>query len=126
MVDRQTLEPKHIDFAQCLFAEDVGWRQFTELRYSLGNPRAIGSVMVVKLKKTEDFEGPEIRYSQRDWGWFGSALVRLRFLAWTVTERWRLGVVFGAGFGALAWVMWRFMPVSAFKGRLSQLSLKYL
>jgi len=112
MVDRQTLEPKHIDFAQCRFAEDMGWKEFGELKYSMGNPRAMGSVMVAKLQKTEHFQGPEIRCgSQRDWGWFGSALVRLRFLAWTgwtATERWRVGVGFGAGFGVLAWVMWRF------------------
>ena len=85
MVDRRTLEPKHIDFAQCLFVGDMGWKEFRELKYSLGNHRAIGSVMVAKLKNTVHFEGPEIRYRQRDWGWFGSALVRLRFLAWTVT-----------------------------------------
>ena len=119
MVDRKTLEPKHIDFAQCLFVEDMGWKEFEEVKYSLGNHRAIGSVMVTKLKKTVNFESPEIRYRQREWGWFGSALVRLRFLARTATERWRFGAGFGAGFGVLAWVLWRYVGVSALRGKIS-------
>ncbi|KAK1750432.1 Serine/threonine-protein kinase [Echria macrotheca] len=118
MVDQRTLQPKHIDFAQCLFADDMDWEEFGQLRYSKGNHHAIGGVMVVKLKKTVQYEGPEIRYSERDWGRFGNALVRLRFSAWTAMERWRLGLGFGAGVGVLAWVVWRFVPVSAFRRQL--------
>lgn len=121
MVDRRTLKPKHIDLAQCLFAEEVGWRSFGTHQYSEDNPHAIGSVMVAKLKEMTGFSGPEIHYRERYWGWAGSALVRLRFLPWTVARMLRRGLIYGygAGLGMLILVMWRFVPFSSLRNRLS-------
>jgi len=93
MVDQRTLIPKHIDLAQCLLVEEVGWKEFKSRQYSEDNPHAIGSVMISELKNTVGFGSSggglkEIRYRERYWGWFGSVLVRLRFLPWTMAQRW--------------------------------------
>ena len=65
VVQREDLRPFHIDFAQCLFAEDIGWTEFEETRLRLGNQKAIGNVMVGKLKRA-GVHLPVIRYDNGD------------------------------------------------------------
>jgi serine/threonine protein kinase len=65
VVQRESLQPFHIDFGQCLFAEDMGWREFGETKLRLGNQAAIGSVMLGKLRRA-GVDVPNVRYTNRD------------------------------------------------------------
>ncbi|KAK4201760.1 Serine/threonine-protein kinase [Triangularia verruculosa] len=104
VVQRETLRPLHIDFAQCLFAEDMGWEEFGETKIMIDNQGAIGTVMVGKLQRA-GVKLPEIRYNRfRDWGRVGRILTHFPF---AVTP-WS-GVGYGVGVGVLilAWVVVR-------------------
>jgi hypothetical protein len=65
VVQQESLRPLHIDFGQCLFAEDMGWREFGETKLRLGNQAAIRSVMVGKLRRA-GVDVPDVRYRNRD------------------------------------------------------------
>lgn len=101
IVQRESLRPLHIDFAQCLFAEDMGWEEFRETQLRLGNQRAIGGVMVAKLRRA-GVDLPDIRYNNRDWGRLGSIFHSLppALTSWS-------GIGYGVGVGVLAWVVAR-------------------
>ncbi|KAK0644225.1 hypothetical protein B0T16DRAFT_392612 [Cercophora newfieldiana] len=77
MVQRENLQPFHIDLAQCFFSDDLGWKYFGELRYRRDNQGAIGAIMLVKVKRQTGLRLPEIRYSYRNWGRLGAILSRV-------------------------------------------------
>ncbi|KXX73657.1 Serine/threonine-protein kinase D [Madurella mycetomatis] len=101
IVQRESLRPFHIDFAQCLFAEDIGWEEFQETKVCLGNQGAIGSVMVVKIRRA-GVDLPDIQYDNRDWVRLGSIFhsFRLTLTPWS-------GIGYGVGIGVLAWAVAR-------------------
>ncbi|KAK5654687.1 hypothetical protein OQA88_7011 [Cercophora sp. LCS_1] len=113
IVQRKTLKPFHIDFGRCLFAENMGWKKFGELKSWTDNQGEIGSIMSNKLRRA-GVGLPEILYVDRDWGLFGSILTRLHMEAapWAGIG---YGVGAGIGVGVFAWVVAR--CASAFRSR---------
>ena len=104
IVHKKTLQPFHIDFAQCLFARDMGWQEFGETKRRLDNQGAIGAVMVAKVRRAGVRVG-EVRYDRRDWGllgrWAGRVEMRMGGGSW-------LGAIgVGVGVGVVAWAVAR-------------------
>ncbi|GAB1311957.1 Serine/threonine-protein kinase D [Madurella fahalii] len=110
IVQRESLRPLHIDFAQCLFAEDMGSDEFRETRLRWDNQGAIGSVMVGKLRRA-GVDLPDIRYNERDWGRLGSI-----FHCFPQALNPWSAIGYGVGVGVLAWVVAR--GIFAFRARL--------
>jgi len=90
VVERETLRPFHIDFAQCLFVEDLGCDEFRETARRLGNQRAIESVMAVKLRRQGVVNMPEVRYDRCRWLWglVGNACFRSSLTCSSRYSRW--------------------------------------
>ena len=95
----------HIDFAQCFFAEVLGWRRFGETNFRLGNQEAIGAVMVGKLKRA-GVRLPEIRYIDRDWDRLESILSRFSCSMFLLGAPW-LGIWGVVVVGLLGWAVAR-------------------